>query len=548
VTALTARESCEPNWTIFPRRAMQAVVRARGWRRAWIAFGAGAVSALVQAPTHLWPLLFLTFPVLVWLIDGAPAGRARGAWTCAIIGWCFGFGYFLVGLYWIGHAFLVDAESFGWLLPVAVVGGPAYVAIYTAIGLAGAHVLWARGAVRILAFAVALTAAEWLRGHALTGFPWNAFGYALSNPLELAQAASVTGLWGLTFLAAAIFASPAALTDERSESKKPWLPLACAVGALAGLALFGSWRLARTPTALVENVALRIMQPNLQQDAKFNYSAKAQVMRRYIELSRRSSDPRPRGLHDVTHLIWPESAFPFYLNTEPDAIAEIAAMLPEHTVLITGADRTGAPPAGADATATHTSMYVIDHRGAMLSLYDKVHLVPFGEFLPLQTLLERVGLVQLTKVAGGLLAGDARHPMPMLNAPSALPLLCYEIIFGDELATRGERAGWLLNLTNDGWFGISAGPYQHFQQARLRAVEQGLPLVRAANTGISAVVDPLGRLVRSLQLGEEGVLDAPLPQALPPTLYARFGDAPAAFLVAAALALVLRRRIASFIR
>jgi apolipoprotein N-acyltransferase len=521
---------------------MRAVTRAAARHRAWIAIAAGAASALAQAPFQLWPILFLTFPLLVWLIDGAPTQRWRGAWVCALTGWCFGFGYFVAAFYWTGYAFLVDAETFGWLLPVAVIGGPAYIAIYTALGFACAHFLWVRGAARILAFAVALTAAEWLRGHLLTGFPWNALGYALASPLELAQGASVVGIWGLTFIAVAVFASPATLTDDRAT--RPWLPVLCALAALITLALLGSLRLSRMPTTLVDGVALRIMQPNLQQDSKFNYSAKAQVMSRYIALSGRASNLRPHGLRDVTHLIWPESAFPFYLTTEPDALAQIASLLPEGTVLITGADRVGAPPPGAASSDTHTSIYVIDHRGSVLALYDKVHLVPFGEYLPFQNLLERLGLQQLTKVTGGLVAGERRQPLALPRAPSALPLLCYEAIFPQEAATRGgERAGWLLNLTNDGWFGISSGPYQHLVQARMRAVEQGLPLVRAANTGISAVIDPLGRVIRSLPLGAEGVLDAPLPQALAPTIYARFGDALAGLLVAAALMIVLRRRI-----
>jgi apolipoprotein N-acyltransferase len=526
---------------------MRAVTRARGRRRAWIALAAGAASALGQAPIHLWPILFLTFPLLVWLIDGAPAQRLRGGWICGLTGWCFGFGYFVACFYWLGYAFLVDADTFGWLLPVAVIGGPAYLAIYTAVGFAVAHLLWVRSAVRILAFAVALTGAEWLRGHALTGFPWNAFGYALASPLELAQGASVVGIWGLTFIAVAVFASPATLTDDRAEVARPWLPLLFALATLVALALFGSLRLSRMPTTWVDGVRLRVMQPNLQQDSKFNYSAKAQVMSQYITLSSRETDLRPRGLRDVTHLIWPESAFPFYLTTEPDALAQIASLLPEGTVLITGADRVGGPPPGAASTDTHTSIYVIDHHGSVLALYDKVHLVPFGEYLPFQSLLERLGLQQLTKVTGGLVAGERRQPLALPRAPPAFPLLCYEVIFPEEAATRGERAGWLLNLTNDGWFGISSGPYQHLVQARLRAIEQGLPLVRAANTGISAVIDPLGRVIGSLPLGVEGLLDAPLPQAIAPTPYVRFGDGLAGLLVAVALVIVLRRRISEWV-
>ena len=281
------------------------------------------------------------------------------------------------------------------------------------------------------------------------------------------------------------------------------------------------------------------MQPNLQQDAKFNYSAKAQVISKYLGLSGKQGS-RPQGLNSVTHLIWPESAFPFYLNTEPDALREIASLLPDRTVLITGADRTGAPPADAANTDTRTSIYVIDAKGAVLALYDKVHLVPFGEFLPFQRALESLGLSQLTKVTGGLIAGESRQPITTPRAPPALPLLCYEVIFPDELGIGEKRPAWMINLTNDGWFGISSGPYQHFAQARLRAIEQGLPLVRAANTGISAVIDPVGRVVASLALGIEGLLDSGLPQAIAPTVYARFGNRVALILMVFALIAVLR--------
>ena len=174
-----------------------------------IAFVAGAATTLALPPFEIWPIAFLTFPVLVWLVDGAGAGRLGGVLTAAITGWWFGLGYFVTGLYWIGNAFLVDAKNFGWLLPFAVLGLPAYLAFYTAFGLALARLIWTRGAVRILALAFALTLAEWLRGHLLTGFPWNAYGYALMSPLVLAQGAALVGLWGMTFLAVAVFASPA---------------------------------------------------------------------------------------------------------------------------------------------------------------------------------------------------------------------------------------------------------------------------------------------------------------------------------------------------
>ena len=545
-------------------RFARPIVLARGWRRTLIAFLAGASSALALPPTEVWPIPFVTFPILVWLVDGA-AGRLGGVLAAAGAGWWFGFGYLLAGLYWIGHAFLVDAKTFGWLLPFAVVALPAGMAVYTALGLALARAIWTRGATRVLALAAALTLSDWLRGHLFSGFPWNAYGYALITPLWLAQGAALIGLWGITFVAVAVYASPAVLADEHARARSPWLVPAASAVVIAALAIYGAVRLAETPTSYVDGVRLRIMQPNLQQDEKFNYSRKHQVMSRYLALSEHASAASPVGLGDVTHLIWPESAFPFFLAREADARAQIAALLPPGTVLITGAVRPPEAAPNAAVTRAYNSIYVIDHDGSTLSVYDKVHLVPFGEYLPFQHVLERLGLMQLTKVRGGFIAGERRDQQRVPGAPSFLPLVCYEIIFPSAAVPRserggwlydhigrylgwpfvagsGERPGWLLNLTNDGWFGTSAGPYQHFQQAQVRAIEEGLPLVRAANTGISAVVDPLGRILASLPLGTEGVLDARLPQPIAPTLYARAGDSIAWIMVALGLAWTIRAR------
>ena len=266
------------------------IVLSWGWRRALIAFAAGAVSALALAPFNAWPVLFLTFPVLVWLIDGAAAGASAALPSAAIAGWWFGFGYFLAGLYWVGYAFLVDAQDLR--LAAAVRGHRRcrpVLAIFTALrGCAGAHCSGRAAPLRILALAVALTVAEWLRGHLLTGFPWNAFGYALTGPLALAQGAALIGIWGLTFIAVAVFASPAVLTDERADTRRPGCrsrSASCCSRRSPATARCGS---SRTPTAFVDGVRLRIMQPNLQQDEKFNYAAKQQVMSRYLELSDRA--------------------------------------------------------------------------------------------------------------------------------------------------------------------------------------------------------------------------------------------------------------------
>lgn len=525
------------------RGAILAILLAWGWKRAAIALVAGALSALAMAPFNAWPVLFLTFPVMVWLIDGAGAGRWRGVPAAALTGWWFGLGYFVPGLYWIGYAFLVDAPTFAWLLPFAVLGLPAYLALFTAFGFALARLIWTREGTRVIALAASLTLSEWLRGQMLTGFPWNAFGYALTEPLALAQTASLIGLWGLTFLSVAIFASPATLIDGNTRGRRPWIAPVMALALLIAMGIFGGMRLALQPTALVAKVKLRIMQPNLQQDVKFNYAAKAEVMQKYLALSDRASGPQSTGVRDASILIWPESAFPFFLTREADAMAQIAELLPRGTVLITGSVRAPDLPPGIRATRAYNSIYVIDHDGSVLSVYDKVHLVPFGEFLPFQDWMEKLGFVQLTKVHGGFIPGARRRPMDLPNAPRMLPLICYEAIFPGDVASRDDRPGWMINLTNDGWFGNSTGPYQHLQQARVRAIEQGLPMVRAANTGVSAVIDPVGRIIARLGLGVEGVLDANLPSAITPTIYARLGDIPAAVMVAAGLLVVLRRRV-----
>jgi apolipoprotein N-acyltransferase len=538
---VTTIETLRPDFSIT--RLTHWIVLSWGWRRALVAFGAGAVSALAMAPFDAWPVLFFTFPILVWLVDGAAAGRLGGLPSAAIAGWWFGFGYFLAGLYWVGYAFLVDAKTFGWLMPLAVVALPAGMACYTAFGLGLARMLWTRGPTRLIALAIALTAEEWLRGHLFSGFPWNVYGYALTGPLVLAQSAALVGIWGLTFIAVAVFASPAVLVDERTDTRRPWLPLALAVVLLAALAGYGAMRLSRTPTLFVEGVRLRIMQPNLQQDQKFNYGAKQKVMSQYLELSDRSTGPQSGGVRDVTHLIWPESAFPFLLTREPDALAQITALLPEGTVLITGAVRAPEAPPGQKIERAYNSIYVIDHDGSILSVYDKIHLVPFGEYLPFQNFLEKLGLMQLTKLPGGFIAGEQRRAMEVPRAPRMLPYICYEIIFPGEAMPDGARPGWLVNLTNDGWFGISSGPYQHLQQARVRTIEQGLPLVRVANTGISAVIDPLGRVIKSLPLGTEGIMDASLPQRIDAPLYARTGDSGVVLVIGAALIMIIRRRV-----
>ncbi len=502
------------------------VILAWGWRRRVIALAAGASGALALPPLDLWPLIVVPMTVAVWLIDGAvgksAASRFRAA---AAAGWWWGFGFFLAGLWWLGAAFLVEAEKFAWAMPFGVVALPALLAFFPALAFGCARLLWPSGTGRILMLAVMLSLSEWLRGHVLTGFPWNVYGMMLAGQPQIAQIASAVGLYGLTLLSIAIGAAPATLgTAERPWAR--WRAPVIALLAVAGLIGFGLWRVPAGPAPLVAGVKLRLMQPNLPQDAKFNARNGEAILNHYLALSDRATSPSTPGVQAVTHLIWPESAFPFLLGRTPQALSRIAALLPPNTTLITGAARAGELLPGESRPPIFNAIQVVDDEGAIVSSYDKVHLVPFGEYLPpmLERLIRSVGLSEFVSVPGGFAAGTRRLPLAIRGLPPAAPLICYEVVFPAEVAPRGPRAGFMLNLTNDGWFGQTSGPYQHFAQARLRAIEEGLPLVRVANTGISAVTDGYGRVLGNLPLGREGVLDTGLPRAGPATPYSRFGD------------------------
>jgi apolipoprotein N-acyltransferase len=550
---VTSSASIHPDRASFIQSIGEPVILAWGWRRRLIALVAGATGALALAPINFWPAMLAPLCAAVWLIDGSADINARGGTllpsmrSAFWVGWWWGFGYFVAGLWWLGSAFLVEADQFAWALPLGVLALPAGLAFFPALGFAIARALWSAGPARALALAVGLGASEWLRALILTGFPWNELGMALGGTLVLAEAASWIGLHGLTFATIAIFAAPATLIDEARGVRRA-APTVVGLVALVFLAAFGAWRLSAPEAATVAGVKLRIMQPNIGQGADFRPANKDAIMRRYLDLSDRATSPTSTGVADVTHLIWPESAFPFLLAEDPVALNQIADLLHGGATLITGAARAERGQAKT-RTQYFNSIQVIDRHGGLLDHYDKKRLVPFGEYLPMRRLFEGIGLEQLVRyVPGGFDPGVGDQLLRAPGLPPAQPMVCYEAIFPDEwggvFAGRAGRAGFLLNLTDDIWFGRTAGPYQHFAQARLRAIEQGLPLVRAANSGISAVVDGLGRTIAELPLGADGVLDAPLPVARPPTVYARYGAfAPAAMgLFCLALCLVLRRR------
>ena len=519
----------------------EATTLAWGWRRRAIAFGSGAFGALALPPLSLVSAMIAPMTVAVWVIDGSYVdSEEKGGWAGVRAafgaGWWMGFGYFVAGLWWLGAAFLVEADKFAWALPLGVLALPAGLALFTGLGFALARLLWSHGCLRVLALSFGLGAAEWLRGLLFTGFPWNDIGMALGANLTLAQIASLVGLHGLDFIAVAIFATPATLW-RFDAGRFEVVPTAVAGLALAAIAIFGAARLSAPAAAVAPGVALRIIQPNVAQDASFSPTNKEVLLKRYFALSDRPTKTYAGGVRDVTHLIWPESAFPFILSRDAAALAQIADFLSGGATLITGAARVD--EFGDGGLAYFNSIETLTRDGLSGAGYDKQHLVPFGEYVPFQSLLDRVGVTQFVHIPGGFTPGAGRRLFQVGGLPEATPLVCYEAIFPVEIGdaiSGATRPGFLLNVTDDAWFGDTPGPRQHYAQARLRSIELGLPMVRAANTGVSAVVDGFGREVAVLPVGEENVLDSALPKPLPPTWQSRFGSLNA---VAIALALLI---------
>lgn len=514
------------------------VTLARQRMSAAIALAAGALSALAMPPFSAWPVLALTFPIAVWLIDGAQgATRLRSALAAAAIGFCFGFGYFLAGLWWIGSAFLVDADVFGWLLPFAVAGLPALLATTHAAGFALARLIWSPGWPRILAFAASVGLSELARGHIFTGFPWNSYGYALADQPWFGQFASVFGVEGLTYVALAVFAAPALLADPKPSRAY----LASALAVLVALAGFGAARLALSPTAFDTATTVRIVQPEIPQDMKSQDSARDTIMDAYMALTDEAKDPTRRGFEDARLVVWPESAFPFMLSRTPEALARIGRSLAPGAALVTGSVRGERRPDGSGEADFWNSLHVVGDDGAIHGTYDKIHLVPFGEYLPFQSFLESLGLEAITRQRGGFAVGDRRAVIALPGGKRFRPLICYEAIFPEEVAPE-ERPDFLLNVTNDAWFGRTPGPYQHAAQARARSIEQGLPMVRSANGGISSIVDAHGRVIAAARLGERGVVDGLLPLPIEPTVFVATNGLLHLFFPVAFLCLVFARR------
>lgn len=478
----------------------------------------GAIAAAAMPPWAHWWAMVLGFSAFALLLNGLPSISSRRAFG---LGWAFGFGYFGVSLAWIGQAFFVDPETYAWMMPFAVTGLPALLAVYW--GIAALAAGWIKAGVpRTLALVLALAVVEYGRAQLLTGFPWNAPGYAVSSLAGMPQAAAVMGLYGLTLLVLLWSATPAlAFEAWRSRSsKQAILPVLLILTAL-GVEAAGRARLAEAGDGVVDGVRVRIVQPAVPQTLKWDEAEARRIFALLLAMTR--GEAPGAGKETPTLVVWPESAVPFLLEESPDGLAQLADAAPAGAHLLIGAlRRTVEADPATGQRKVFNSILTIGPGAAVLNRYDKWQLVPFGEYLPLEAILEPLGLRRIVQVPGGLSAGPGPRTVSIDGVPAFVPLVCYEGIFPEAVQPEGERASFLLNVTNDAWFGDSAGPHQHLEQARMRAIEQGLPLIRAANTGISAVVDAYGRVRAEAALGTRTVIDTPLPIVAGVTTYARY--------------------------
>lgn len=490
---------------------LQRFADAKAWQRFALLAGLGVVAALGQAPLDIWPATLLAFAILFWLYD-PHATPKRAMWQV----WAFGVGYFAFSLRWIVEPFFVDLARHGWMAPFAIVLMAAGAALFWGLAAWIAQRFLRRGAVSL---GLMLVAAEITRSLILSGFPWALIGHVwITTPL--AQLAAFGGPHLLSLLTIVAALALTALTGPRRIT---------AAGVLAAFAI-GAFMIGPGDTLPPEPDApiVRLVQPNAPQHQKWDPAHRDTFVRRMIAAT--GAGPRP----DM--VVWPETAIPYLLNHIEDDM-RVMTDAARGAPLVFGIQR-------FDADRNfYNSLIVMSPGGSLDAIYDKRHLVPFGEYMPGAALLGRAGMAGLARNLGtGFAPGKTPGPVQIPGIGSAIPLICYEGIFAEEISDGGNRARLLLLITNDAWFGQAAGPYQHLAQARLRAIEQGLPMVRVANTGISAMIDARGRIVDHLPLGVDGAIDVPLPQALPPTFYVRAGDLPVIIvLILLTLGPVLRR-------
>ncbi len=471
------------------------------------AFLLGVLLSRAFAPTNLFPAVFIVIPFALLLL-----GRARDGKAAFGYGWWVGFGLFSLGLNWIGYSFTQQDNVPAILAPFAVFALTALLSIYTGVSFWVTWRLQVTGIARVFVFAASWTLFEVARGFWFTGFPWHLVGAMWAEWLPVAQTVYWLSVYGLSFLTVFAAGSLVLFLDEKPPLK--------AVGiAIAGMLLFpvlavgGYQRLSNNETYYNLGVSLRLVQANISQNEKWRSYLINDHFDNHMQLSRSQSEKgKAEG---IKLLIWPETAVQRETFDRDGSLLRwrMSRLLDFGSYAITGAPRF--TEEGGELNY-YNSLIAFNAKGSLYARYDKNHLVPFGEYLPLEGVLKAMGLSQLTKMMGGSAwsAGETLQTVKLPGVPSFSPLICYEGIFPGQVILPENRPEWMLIISNDAWFGMTDGPYQHLALSRLRAIEEGLPLVRSTSTGVSAVIDAHGRTVSSLGLGRRGTVESPLPKAI----------------------------------
>ena len=498
------------------RTSRPAVVRhfSTGWRLWTLSLLSGLLAALGQAPFSLPYLLLFALPLIGWLfLNQATAKRAF------LTGWLAGCGYFALSMFWIVEPFFVEPEVFGWMAPFALVFLAAGLALFWGLSFSLAYLARGRIFFRLLALALMWTALEFVRSHIFTGFPWGLIGYVWSDT-PMFQYLAFIGPHGLGLMTLMLGFLPL------MASRNILIGGAYTILATGMLSLAAWYRLPETVP--LTDTTVRLIQPNAPQHLKWRADKVSMFFNRALKLTHTDTGSRT----DV--VIWPETSIPFLLGNDTAALEAISDAAGPETQLLAGIRR-------RQDGRIYNSMLYLDGAGGILAVYDKHHLVPFGEYIPFAGVLSKFGLQGLAAEDGaGFQPGEGKRILGNDVLGTFLPLICYEAIFPGLVQIGSQRPDWLLHITNDAWFGNYSGPFQHLVQIRARAIEQGLPVARSANTGVSAVIDPYGRIVDQIPLNTAGYLDVALPKAAPKTAYAIASEFPWLVFLAFGLISVVR--------
>lgn len=467
----------------------------------------GSIAVLALPPYHIFPILFISFTLLLLIMDKAETAKASFA-----AGYWFGFGFFGFGLSWVGNALLVEPLKFGWLYPICLIAGGAFFGLFTAIPTLLCYPFKKLEA-KYFAFPAFWILSEILRSFIFTGFPWNLLGSVMAFNTAALQTASLIGTYGLSLLVILLTSAPALYFKYRTQTSI-YASLGIIIGLSCFIFAFGEFRLKAYPDGGASETILRFVQPSIPQSMKWDKGELENNLKQYISLS------QTEGLEKTDFVLWGETASAFALDMEDEYRNMVTAAIPENGYLVTGLVRYKFD--NYDYYQPMNSMFVLNKNGDIENYYDKTHLVPFGEYIPFRRYLPK-WVRPITNTIANFKAGTGHKNIKIGNYPGFGALICYEIIFPAEVVNKENKPDWLINLTNDGWYGESSGPYQHLTSTRLRAVEEGITIARTANSGISALISRTGEIIDSIPLNETGIKDIPLPQNLSmPTLYGKY--------------------------